>query len=189
MKIVNWLKHNKFIVLLILTGSILRFYKVDFQSVWVDEIFSLNNASPDKSFGQIFNYIKTYDPHPPLYYFCLNVLFKIFGYSTFVMRFFSAFLGVLGLISIFFLAKEMMNKKVAIVAVLLTSFNYFHIYYSQEARMYSMLFLTTCVAYLFLIRFIKNPSQKTALFYCASSLLMIYTHFFALFVWIYQIIS
>ena len=62
----------------------------------------------------------------------------------------------MGMVAIYLLAKELMNKKVALFSIALLAVNYFHIYYSQEARMYAMMFTTTVFAFYFLIRFIKN---------------------------------
>ena len=52
MKVLNWIKEHKLLVVLVLIGSILRFYKLDFQSPWIDEIFTLYNSSSEKSFSE-----------------------------------------------------------------------------------------------------------------------------------------
>jgi len=176
------------IAIAIFIGVFLRFYKIDYQSVWIDEIFSLNQSNPTNSLSGIYSHLRAYDPHPPLYYFSLHFFFKFFGYSTFVMKTFSAIFGVVGLFGIYLLGKEMANKRVGLIALTLTVFNYFHIYYSQEARMYSMLFTTTIFAFYFLVKFIKQPSNKSFALYVVFSSLMIYTHFFGLFTLISQYI-
>lgn len=188
MKVINWLKENKLLLIIIAVGAFLRIYKIDYQSVWLDEIFSLNQSNPKMSLIEIYKYLRTYDPHPPLYYFSLHFFFQIFGYTTLVMRLYSALFGVAGIIAIYFLGKELMNKKVGLIAALLLAVNYFQIYYSQEARMYSMLFFTTTMSFYFLIKFIKKPNLKSTLLYIGFSTLMIYTHFFALFSLISQYI-
>lgn len=176
-----WIKENKLLLLLIFIGAIFRFYKIDFQSVWLDEIHTINEANPNISISELYSSLLVSDPHPPLYFILVQLFFKIFGYSTFVLKMFSALMGVGGLFAIYFLGKELINKKVGLIAVVLLSVNYFHIYYSQEARMYSMLFFTTTLSFYFLVRFLKKPSIKTVVSHAFFAALMIYTHFFALF--------
>lgn len=186
MKIINWLNSHKYLLLFVSVGAIFRFYKIDFQSVWLDEIHTLNEADPQKSFKEVYETLLIAEPHPPLYFFIVHIFFKVFGYTTFVARGFSAILGITGLFSIYFLGKELFSKRVGFYAVILLSFNYFHLYYSQDARMYAMMFLTATVSFIYLIRFIRLPSYKSAILFGLCSTLMIYSHFFALFVLVSQ---
>ncbi|RAR49718.1 glycosyltransferase family 39 protein [Flavobacterium lacus] len=181
MKILNWLKEHKILLFILFIGAVLRLYKLDYQSLWIDEIFSMIQASPENPIGKIYSYLRENDPHPPLYYFSLHSFLILFGDTVWVGRFFSAFCGIIGIIAIYFLAKEILNKKIGLLAAFLTAINYFHIYYSQEVRMYSLMFLTTTLSFLYLIKFIKSPSKKSMLWYSLFALLMIYTQFFSLF--------
>lgn len=181
MKIVNWLKNNKLLLAIVALGAFLRLYKLSFQDIWIDEIFSLIQSSPSKSYGEIYEFLRTYDQHPPLYYFSIHFFTQILGHSTYTVRLFSVLIGVGGIFSIYSLCKEFSDKKAALFAAILLCINPFHIYYSQEGRMYSLLFLTTTLSFYFLVKFIKLPSYKSAIIYSFFSALMIYSHFFALF--------
>jgi 4-amino-4-deoxy-L-arabinose transferase-like glycosyltransferase len=182
----NWFKSNYALFVILFVAAVLRFFRVDYQSVWLDEIHTLNEANPNLSLSGLYDAILGADPHPPLYFIILNFVFKIFGYTTFVARMFSAVVGVAGIAGIYFLGKELFNNKVGVYASLLLAVNYFHLFYSQEARMYSLLFLTTTFSFYFLAQFIKVPTLKSALIYGISSTLMIYCHFFALFTLVSQ---
>lgn len=182
----NWFKSNYALFVILFVAAVLRFFHVDYQSVWLDEIHTLNEANPNLSLSGVYDAILGADPHPPLYFIILNFVFKIFGYTTFVARMFSAVVGVAGIAGIYFLGKELFNTKVGIYASFLLAVNYFHLFYSQEARMYSLLFLTTTFSFYYLARFIKLPTLKSALIYGIFSTLMIYCHFFALFTLISQ---
>lgn len=175
------LKKNWILILILLLGLILRIYKLDFQSVWLDEIHSLNESNPNYTWGQVFDSLLVSDPHPPLYFILLHLLFKCFGYTVWTLRFVSVLFGVAGIAGTYFLAKEMFNKRVAYFAALLIAVNYFQLYYSQEARMYAMLFFTSVMSFYFLVRFFKIPTYKSTLLYAVFTALMLYTHFFALF--------
>lgn len=173
-----------FIILFL--GIFLRFYKLEFQSVWLDEMYSLHIANPKYSFGEIFQQIKQSDQHPPLFYFLLHILFSVFGYSILVLRLFSALLGLLGIYAIYLLAKELMDKNTGIIAALLLSVNYFHIMYSQEGRMYTLLFLTSTFSFYYLVKFLKNPELKQLTLYILTSTLLLYSHFTGVFVFFTQ---
>ena len=185
-KLVSWIKSNQIIIIILIVGAFLRLFHLDFQSVWLDEIHTLNESNPKFSFKEVHESLMISEPHPPLYFFIMNIFFKIFGYTTFVARLFSALTGVAGIYAIYILGKELFSKKVGIYAMILLSVNYFHIYYSQDARMYVLLFLTTTLSFYFLTRLLKNPTIKSAILFSLVSTLMIYSHFFALFTLIAQ---
>ena len=179
--IINWIKSNKVIVIFLIIGAFLRLFHLDFQSVWLDEIHTLNESNPEFSFQEVYSTLLIAEPHPPLYFFIMNIVFKIFGYTTLVARLFSAFIGIAGIYTIYLLGKELYSKKVGIYAMILLSVNYFHIYYSQDARMYVLLFFTTTLSFYFLTKLLKNPTIKNTIIFSVVSTLMIYSHFFFFF--------
>jgi mannosyltransferase len=181
MKIINWTKENYIILIILLIAAILRFYHVNHQSVWLDEIHTINEANPNYTFNEVYQALLISEPHPPLYFFIVHILFQIFGYTTIVIRILAAVIGIAGVASIYFLGKELFSKKVGIYASALLAINHFHLFYSQDARMYPLLFLMTSLSFLYLIRFIKRPSYKSAIIYAVFATFMIYCHFFALF--------
>lgn len=181
MKFIVLLKQNIWLLFIMLLGAVLRFNHPDFQSIWLDEIFSMIHANPDKSFMEIYAFIKAYDPHPPLYYFLLHVFLKIFGYTTLNARIFSAIIGIVGIYYLYLLAKELFNKRIGLIAGLLLAVNYFHIYYSQEIRMYTLLFLGATISFYYMVRFIKKPTVKSSIAFGFAAALLIYAQFFGLF--------
>ncbi|MXN92576.1 hypothetical protein GR160_15210 [Flavobacterium sp. Sd200] len=180
MKIINWCKENYLLTALIVFSFAIRLLRLDFQSPWADELFTLTNSHSNKSLGDIFAALKG-DVHPPLYYYLVHFFMSVFGNTAYAARFVSVLFGVGGLVALYYLAKELFNKNVALLAVLLISINHFHIYYSQEARMYSMMFFSTTLSFLYLIRFVRIPTLKNALFFALTGVLLINTHFYSLF--------
>ena len=181
MKFINRLKRNYILTIVLCIAAVLRFYHIDYQSVWLDEIHTLNEANPQLSLPGVYSSVLGSDPHPPLYFILVHYIFIIFGYSSFVLKMFSAITGIAGIFAVYLLGKELMDKRAGIYAAVLVTLNYFHLYYSQEGRMYSLVFLTTTLSFYFLARFIKYPSVKSAFVSAIFSLLMIYSHFFSLF--------
>lgn len=182
MKKNNWIKSNYAIIAILFVAAILRFYHLEFQSVWLDEIASITEANPAVNWADLEITIVTSDPHPQLYFIFLKSLFLLFGYTIFVARAFSAIVGVLGVFSIYLLGKEIMNKRVGLISAFLLAINAFHLNYSQEVRMYSLLFLLTVLSFYRLVIFLKNTTYKNAVWYGVFTGLMLFTQFFGLFV-------
>ena len=186
-KFKNFIRSNYSIILILILASALRFYHIDYQSAWLDEICSMIEANPSVPWYDLEISIINSDPHPPLYFAFLKALLQIFGYTTFIGRVLSAITGVLGVFSVYLLGKELINKKVGLIASFLLAINFFHIYYSQEIRMYAQLLLFSALSYYFLLKFIKNKTWKNTIMYGIVTGLMLLTQFFGLFVLMSQI--
>ena len=182
MKIISFIKNNYILIGIISIGAILRFYKLDFQSVWLDELHTMKEADPKFSFSEVYADVIDHEQMPPLYFYTVNLLFKLFGYTSFVVRFYSAIIGVFGIYFTYLLGKEMFSKRVGIIAAALISVNYFQLFYSQEARPYIFLYLLSILSFYYLIRYLKDNSIKNALAHGFIAGLMISFHFFGLFV-------
>ena len=163
-------------------GVALRLKGLTSNSYWVDEIYSLSFSNPSNSLQKVFEETTIVDVHPPLYQTILWIWFKLFGYTEFAGRSLSVVIGSTGIIAIYFLAKELFNKHIGLCASLIASTNYFLIYYSQEARSYSMILLFTVISYLFLKRALENPCKKNILLYWITTVLLLYTNYITMFV-------
>ena len=183
----KWFSDKNILALILLLAGGFRFYKLGFQSFWLDELHTAIEADPALSWQKMFDYLRCCDQHPPLFLAIEKFLFWIFGNTEFVARSFSATAGIFGVWSIYLLGRELYSSKLGLIAATLCCFNYFHISYSQEARPYSLVFLFACLSFLYLIRLIKNPSWKNNLLYSLWAILMIYTHYFGLFTLISQV--
>jgi len=186
-QIKNWIMSNYLIIIILIIASAMRFFHLEYQSVWLDEIASITEANPTVKWSDLEITIVTSDPHPQLYFVFLKSLFILFGYSIFVARFFSAIVGVLGVFSIYLLGKEIMNKNVGLISAFLLAINAFHLNYSQEVRMYSLLMLFTVLSFYRMVIFFKNKTYKNSVLYGIFTGLMIFTQFFGLFVLVSQL--
>ena len=116
-------------------GGFLRLYRLDFQSLWVDEglqYFVANN----NGLGEIFSQARSF--HPPLS-FLINHVFLQIGESDFFFRLPSAIFGIATLPVFYILARELTSSRVALVSTFVLAVSPFHIWYSQEGRMYAQL--------------------------------------------------
>lgn len=182
MEYIQKLKDNYLLLCIVTFGVFLRFFHIDFQSVWLDELHTLNEANPNLSFSEVYNSLLNSEQMPPLYFYSLYYIFKVFGYTTFVARFFSALIGVFSVYGIYLFGKELVNKKIGLISALLLVINPFHLYYSQEARPYILLFLFSIFSFYYFVKFLKQTNYKYSIYYGVFTGLMLLSHFFGLFV-------
>lgn len=174
------------IAVLTVIGSVLRFYHLNFQSLWYDELHSIIPTDPANSLASIVEYCKT--DQPPAFFLYLHYTFKIFGYSEIVGRTAAAFIGILCIPATFLLGRECKNKMVGLAAALIVTFNYFSIYYSQELRFYSFAFLFATLSFMFFIRALKHGKAFDYVGYILTSSILLYTHYFGIVIYVTQVI-
>ena len=119
-------------------GIAIRFLLPGQQSFWDDEINSVTTVSgPDAGplAAMVFN-----NAHGPLYLLLLRGWIRAFGSAEGPVRMLSALLGSIGLVLFYRLARRRLGEPVAVVALVLLALSGYHLWYSQEARNYALLF-------------------------------------------------
>jgi 4-amino-4-deoxy-L-arabinose transferase-like glycosyltransferase len=170
-------RHLILLILLILLGTFLRFYHLDYNSLWLDEAYTLFAAN--HTLSGIWDLVSTSDFTPPLFYWIEHFML-VFGQSEFVLRFIPALLGVLTIPVFYSIGKEFADKDVGIIMAALLTFSPFHVYLSQEARAYSaMLFLFSLALFFFLLSLHTNRVYSWILFGFLSALTL-WTHYYTL---------
>jgi mannosyltransferase len=159
-------------IILIITGVALRLYHLGYQSLWMDEAYSVW-MSRDLH-APWFNQIN--DSCPPLYYTFLHYWIFFFGKSEFSIRLPSAIFGGLLILAVFVVAKKLYDKTTALYAALLVAISPNHIYYSQEARMYTLLGLLSLISFFSLYLGIKNNKRTHWACYIFSTFSCLYVH-------------
>jgi uncharacterized membrane protein len=182
MTIPEFLKNNRLVLLLILLlGGLLRFYRADFQSLWFDELIVMNTSDPVNSFADIILTLRR-NIHPPLYYLSINLWFKIWGYTDLAARLLSAIFGVLGIWAIYALGKTLKGEKLGLFAAFVLAINYYHIYYSQEVRSYALLFLLSTFSFHLFFRLVQSHGLRYFAGLTLANIALIYTHYYGLFI-------
>jgi len=180
MKVLDWLRNNYWLTAILVVAAGLRFYRADFQSLWLDEVLSMNDANPKLTFKQFYDSVIFWEDLPHLYFFLLKIWVYIFGFTSMAARIFSAFIGIAGVYSMYLLGRELISKQGGLVAAQLTCINVLHITHSQEVRPYGMFMLFTVLAFYRLSILIKTPTYKNAIFFGIFAGLIINAHFVGL---------
>jgi mannosyltransferase len=158
-------------------GAILRFYNLGYNSLWLDEASTLNTAV--KSIPDIWQFTTAGEFNPPLFYWAEHVML-FFGNSEVVLRFLPALLGVLTIPLIYLVGKEFMDRNVGIIAAAAFVFSPFLLFYSQDARAYSMMLFFVTFSMVFYLRALKTNDLMNWVLFGILSALAFWSHFYAL---------
>jgi len=163
---------------LLVVGTILRLYHLDFQSFWRDEMTAVQVAgSLEQGFDQLRN-----DFHPPLYYFVLHFWIELFGASEAGLRLSSVIPGVAAIFFLFRLGHYLFGLRAGLIAAGIFTFSLFQIFYAQEARSYTMLVLLSILSTEACVLWLVERRRSQLIYYLVASTALVYIHHFGWFV-------
>ncbi len=181
-------KQLSILALIVLLGIVLRLLFLNAEGLWLDEGGSVMKANADLK--QFMNGREPY-VSPPFYYLLLGSWMKVFGDSEITVRFPSVLFGTLSILMLYRIGKIIFDNAAGLIAAFIIAISTFQIYFSQEARMYSLLlFLSLSSMYYFIIlvtqglEINRGGERKLrwipSLLYLISSILLLYTHNFGI---------
>ncbi len=145
-----------FLLLAALLAALLRLYRLDGQSLWVDEIQTWRQIRPAAGlvfWRQILDAIQG-----PLY---PAVLWPVVRWQpdAFWMRLPAAVAGVLTVPVLGLFGARLFDQRTGLLAALFLAVNPFHVWYSQEARGYSLLMFFVVTAGLCVLRLSRGKGN------------------------------
>lgn len=137
------LKKNTPLLIVLFIALVLRLISISTHTLWYDEAFAVLFSEKGLS-AMLYGTLAPVeggaaDIHPLLYYTTLNVWMGIFGQDAAILRLWSVLLGLGTIICVYLIATELFEKRVAVASALVVALAPFHVQYSQEIRMYSLL--------------------------------------------------
>lgn len=132
MKRKDWL----WLLLILVVAAGLRFAWIGQKSIWLDEAISVLLASKSQAEIWAQEYSARPETHPPLYYSALGIWITMFGRGETAVRLPSALISILNIGLLYWLARRLFNREVALIAAGLLAVSPLHVWYGQEARMY-----------------------------------------------------
>ena len=141
---------------LILLASLLRFWRIDAQSLWFDEGIAWHVATQPNLPAAI-----AADPtNPPLYFLLLYAGVRLGGDTEFAMRWLSVMIGLLAVPLSWQLARRLFNPTAGALAALLVACSPPLWWASQEIRMYGLMVALTLVTALAWHRLLDRGSRQ-----------------------------
>jgi uncharacterized membrane protein len=169
-----------FLAIIILAGTAFRAYFIGYRALWICELYSVSYAT--LSMKELFTILQSGN-QTPLYFVLLHYWVTLLGDSDAAVRLFSVFWGTVGLLGIFYLLRSSLgwSMRSALAGVVLLAVNPFHVYYSIEARHYSMYFAMSVFYLASFVQMHRRATLKTSIIFAIFQGLLLYTHPIALF--------
>jgi mannosyltransferase len=143
------------IYFVLLLALILRLIIID-QSFWLDEASqAMTSLRPLNEI--IFNNLQ--DFHPPLSYIMTHFWIQ-FSKNEVWLRLLPVLFGIGTVYMLYLLGRKLFDEKVGLLAALLLALAPYHIYYSQEFRMYSMAAFFAIVSMYYFVTLLGDKGDK-----------------------------
>ncbi len=168
--------------LILVLSTALRLVRLGGQSFWWDEVYSATLAA--KSLETV---IPRFGQTPTLYHVLLH-FWMYLGRSDAIIRLLSAITGIAAVWVMYLLGRRLLGDRQGLLAALLVAFSPFHVWYSQEARMYSLLILLSTASLLFFVKLLQERGGWSALWWVLTTGLAVYTHYYAAFLPLCQVV-
>nr|MBC7245439.1 glycosyltransferase family 39 protein [Chloroflexota bacterium] len=121
------------LAIILLAAFSLRIWLLGNQNIWWDEGLAI--WAVRQGWAQMTLWTAS-DVHPPVYFWLLWAWVRLAGESEFSARFLSLICGMVTIAALYPLGKFLLGRKVALGSVALLALSRFHIWWSQEMRMY-----------------------------------------------------
>lgn len=161
---------------IVAVGGLLRFWDIDAKSLWGDEAMSHwfatggfggglsgdGGAEPGGGLAQVWARTVDYDFHTPFYYGLLHLWMQFFGESESAMRSLSALAGTITVLAVYPIARLMLARPLALLAMAWFALSPFQLIYSADARMYAILAMFGALAILGAGKIYFSPPEALA---------------------------
>jgi mannosyltransferase len=161
-------------------GFAIRFATLGLQSYHHDEVITVARVIPG-SFTHMLGEVKRSESNPPLYYVVAWAWAKAFGTGEVGIRSLSALLGTATIPVAFLAAREALNARAGLICAAIVAVNPMLIWYSQEARSYSMLVFFGALSLLFFLRARRGGGTRDLALWTLASAGALSSHYFAVF--------
>jgi|GEM_PF-2147574 len=174
--------------IIFLIGACLRLYLLEKASFWYDEAsFCILPELNLSSLSSLFrNVIEAKFPPFLTYGFIFTFIFLKISARELFLRFPSVLFSLSTIILFYVFIRKYYEKKAALFGAFLLALSPLDIYYSQEARMYTLLAFAIFLSFIFLSKAMAEKKNRYWAGYAFFCLLAMYTHYITVFVLLAQ---
>ena len=155
----------------VLLAAALRLPGLDDQSLWSDEIYSVEAAR-----WPLPVLLAVRDGHPPLYGLIVKALDRL-GPSDLHGRIVSAVAGIAAVGAMLGLGRAVAGRRAAVVAAGLLAVSPLHVWYSREGRMYALVALWSIVGSWLFVRALRDGARAAWVGWALVSAAGLATHY------------
>jgi hypothetical protein len=157
-----------------LLGAALRLHHLGHQEIWLDETLQLRMATAQR-LGEALRL----EYSPPLGYLLWRGWVGLFGESELALRSLAALFGILFVPAAIAAGRAILSPAAGLWAGAVAATSPLHVYYSQEARVYSLLCLAILLAHWTLWRALARPRPAAVAAFAASACAALFAHHYA----------
>jgi mannosyltransferase len=159
-------------------AGLVRFTRLGSQSYWEDEVVTVGLLH-EHAWHMVRWGIPYSEDTPPLYYLVAWCWVRLFGSGEFALRSLSALAGTATVPVAYLAARTLATFRAALTAAFLVALSPILVWYSQEARSYSLFVLLSAASFLFFVRASKSGARGDVAGWAVASALALATHYFA----------
>ncbi|HEY3317552.1 MAG TPA: glycosyltransferase family 39 protein [Coriobacteriia bacterium] len=165
------------LLLVAAAGLILRLSTIRVRGLWLDETVTIDQTvhslakTIERQVGNV---------HPPLFHVLMHFWIRLWGTSELALRSFSLVFGMAAIFAAFWAGRALYDRRTGLIAAGVLAFSPYHIWYSQEARMYSMMMLFGLLSLGFLALAMREGARGQWAGYGVATGLGMFTHYFFL---------
>ncbi len=168
------------LVAVVALGAVLRSWRLGAQSLWYDEWLTAEATSG--GVRDLVRHVATREGITPPYFAVMWVWARLFGDGEAALRSFSVVVGVATVPLAYAIARELgQQRRVARAAALLVAVNPMLIWYSQEARPYSLLAFVGAATLLATVRLDRSGRHRDVVVWGLVAAGAVAVHYFAVF--------
>ncbi len=158
-------------------AATVRFVGLGHQSYWFDEADTV--AILHTSLPRLVARVPRWETTPPLYFILAWLWAHVFGYGEAGLRSLSALAGVVTVPVGYAAGAKLLSRRTGLIVAALIACNPLLVWYSQEARAYSLLVLLTTVALLAFAHVRIRPTRGWMVTWTIAATLALMTHYYA----------
>jgi uncharacterized membrane protein len=168
------------ILTVVALGLILRLINLNGRPLWYDEAFAVLYAEKPLAtmlYGTVTRVGgAAADVHPLFFYSMLHTWMLAVGQSPVAVRALSALMGTATVVVAYLFARRIFDQQAGLAAAIIVTIAPFHVYYSQEARMYALLGFAAIATAYFFVRAWTGDRSGNWLAFAIFAALTLYAH-------------
>jgi 4-amino-4-deoxy-L-arabinose transferase-like glycosyltransferase len=155
----NQSDRSDLLLVLIVTGLLLRLPNLLKLGLWRDEGSTYFDALPAE-WSEVVKTVIYSELNPPAFFMMMHQWMQWFGADEVVFKLPAFVFGILLIPAIYWLGCVAYSKNTGVLAAAIAAFAPDAIYYSQEARPYTLTALLCCLGMAFYLKLLKSPRQR-----------------------------
>ncbi len=182
-------RRSTWAALALVTGAALalRLPYLGNQSLWYDETFTRTIAAAP-SITRLWHEVKATEGTPPLYYLLTWAWGKLFGIHTdAALRATSGLAGAACVPAAFVALRRFVGNRAALAAAALVAASPMLVWYSLDARAYSLLVLLSLLSIWATSLLLERPATRRWIGWAVASAALVWTHYFGAFLVIAEV--